>query len=102
MNQGKEHRECLWCGKGFERHCGGSPQRFCSAAHRTAFWSALRRWAERAVAADALTVDHIRNADPAGSVHASLGCHLAEAGRRAQRAAVNACTVTGARTLRIL
>ena len=39
--------------------------RFCCATHRTAFWSALRRWAERAVAVGALTVDQIRNADPA-------------------------------------
>jgi hypothetical protein len=30
-----------------------------------ALWSALRRWAERAVAAGALTVDQIRSADPA-------------------------------------
>jgi hypothetical protein len=30
-----------------------------------AFWSALRRWAERAVAAGTLTVDHIRSSDPA-------------------------------------
>jgi hypothetical protein len=40
------------------------PQRFCSAAHRVAFWSALRRWAERAVAAGALTVDHVKSGDP--------------------------------------
>jgi hypothetical protein len=30
-----------------------------------AFWSALRQWAERAVAAGVLTVDHIRSSDPA-------------------------------------
>jgi len=56
---------CLWCRRAFVAHRGGSPQRFCRARCRTAFWSALRRWAERAVAAGALTIDHIRNADPA-------------------------------------
>jgi len=54
---------CLWCGRTFTPRRGGSPQRFCCAAHRTAFWSALRRWSERAVAAGALTIDQIRNAD---------------------------------------
>ena len=56
---------CLWCGRSFTARRGGSPQRFCRARCRTAFWSALRRWAERAVASGALTIDHIRNADPA-------------------------------------
>ena len=56
---------CLWCGRPFQARRGGSPQRFCCGAHRMAFWSALRRWAERAVAAGALTVDHIRSGDPA-------------------------------------
>ena len=52
---------CLWCGRPFRVRRGGSPQRFCSAAHRMAFWSALRRWAERAVAAGMLTVADINN-----------------------------------------
>jgi hypothetical protein len=52
---------CLWCGRSFPARRGGSPKRFCSAAHRVEFWSALRRWGERAVAAGALTVDQIRN-----------------------------------------
>jgi hypothetical protein len=56
---------CLWCAHPFGPRRGGSPQRFCCAAHRIAFWSALRRWAERAVARGALTVDHIRSGDPA-------------------------------------
>jgi hypothetical protein len=56
---------CLWCERPFQERRGGSPKRYCSAAHRMAFWSALRRWAERAVAAGVLTVDHIRNGDPA-------------------------------------
>ena len=56
---------CRWCGRLFQARRGGSPQRFCSAAHRMAFWSALRCWAERAVAAGALTVDQIGKADPA-------------------------------------
>ena len=56
---------CLWCERPFGSRRGGSPQRFCCAAHRIAFWSALRRWGERAVASGGLTVDHIKNADPA-------------------------------------
>jgi hypothetical protein len=44
---------------------GGSPQRFCSTEHRSLFWSALRRWGARAVAAGILTIADIRNGDPA-------------------------------------
>ena len=40
------------------------PQRFCCGAHRMAFWSALRRWAERAVAAGVLSLDQIREGAP--------------------------------------
>jgi hypothetical protein len=56
---------CLWCGRPFSARRGGSPKRFCCATHRTAFWSALRRWGERAVAAGVVTVADIRNAAPA-------------------------------------
>jgi hypothetical protein len=55
---------CLWCGRPFPARRGGSPQRFCCSAHRMAFWSALRRWAERAVAAGVLSLDRIRKGDP--------------------------------------
>jgi hypothetical protein len=56
---------CEWCGRPFRPRRGGSPQRFCGARCRTAFWSALRRWGERAVAAGILTIADIRNGDPA-------------------------------------
>jgi hypothetical protein len=57
---------CLWCHNPFlPRRNGGSPQRFCSGEHREIFWSASRRWAERAVAAGVLTVDQIKDNDPA-------------------------------------
>jgi hypothetical protein len=56
---------CLWCEHPFRGHRGGSAQRFCTARCRTAFWSALRRWGERALSAGVLTVDHIRSSDPA-------------------------------------
>jgi hypothetical protein len=52
---------CLWCGHPFRARRGGSPQRFCRARCRTAFWSALRRWGERAIAAGTLTVTDLRN-----------------------------------------
>ena len=60
-----ETRACLWCERPFPGRRGGSPQRFCCSRCRTAFWSALRRWAEKAVAVGALTVDHLRGGDPA-------------------------------------
>jgi hypothetical protein len=53
-------RVCLWCERPFPARRGGSPKRFCCAAHRIAFWSAVRRWAERAVAAGVLSLDQIR------------------------------------------
>ena len=56
---------CPWCGRPFRARRGGSAQRFCGAACRSAFWSALRRWGERAVAAGVLTIDDIKNGDPA-------------------------------------
>jgi hypothetical protein len=56
---------CLWCERPFPARRGGSPQRFCTARCRTAFWTAMRRWGERAVSAGVLTVDHIRSSDPA-------------------------------------
>ena len=52
---------CLWCRRPFSARRGGSPKRFCCAAHRMAFWSAARRWAERAVVSGFLSVDDIRN-----------------------------------------
>ena len=51
---------CLWCGHIFRARRGGSTQRFCRARCRTAFWSALRRWGERAIAAGAPTVIDLR------------------------------------------
>jgi hypothetical protein len=57
--------KCSWCGQDFPARRGGSPRRFCSTEHRSLFWSALRRWAERAVAAGILTIADIRNGDPA-------------------------------------
>jgi endogenous inhibitor of DNA gyrase (YacG/DUF329 family) len=56
---------CPWCERPFRARQGGSPQRFCRARCRTMFWSALRRWGERAVAAGFLTIDAVKNGDPA-------------------------------------
>jgi len=56
---------CQWCDGPFRVRRGGSPQRFCGSRCRTAFWSALRRWGERAVAAGILTINDIKKADPA-------------------------------------
>lgn len=56
---------CPWCGRPFRARRGGSAQRFCRAKCRTMFWSALRHWGERAVAGGFLTVDAIKNGNPA-------------------------------------
>jgi hypothetical protein len=63
---------CLWCKRPFRARRGGSPKRFCCAAHRIAFWSAARRWAERAVVSGLLSVDDIRN-DPTEACRFSWG-----------------------------
>jgi hypothetical protein len=55
---------CDWCNTPFRPRRGGSPQRFCDGRCRTAFWSALRRWGERAIDAGVLTIDDIRTGDP--------------------------------------
>src|SRR6202040_4317978 len=57
--------KCSWCGRDLQVRRGGSPQRFCSTEHRSLFWSTLRRWGARAVAAGILTIADIRNGDPA-------------------------------------
>jgi hypothetical protein len=54
---------CPWCEKPFRARRGGSPQRFCGAKCRSAFWSALRRWGDRAVATGILSIADIRNGD---------------------------------------
>jgi hypothetical protein len=54
-------RLCLWCERPFPAHRGGSPQRFCTARCRTAFWTALRRWGERAVSTGILAIADIRD-----------------------------------------
>jgi hypothetical protein len=56
---------CLWCGRPFPVRRGGSRQRFCCAGHRTMFWGAARKWAERAVTVGILTVADIKNGAPA-------------------------------------
>src|SRR4051794_17486369 len=58
-------RVCRWCTKQFKARRGGSPQCFCGPRCRTAFWSALRRWGERAVATGVLIIADLRDADPA-------------------------------------
>ena len=63
LNQGTL-ASCQWCEGPFRARRGGSPQRFCSSKCRSAFWTALRRWGERAVAAGVLRLDQIRNGAP--------------------------------------
>jgi hypothetical protein len=56
---------CLWCTAPVTLRRGGSPRKFCSACCRHEFHSCARRWAEAAVAAGALSVDVLKNGDPA-------------------------------------
>jgi hypothetical protein len=70
---------CPWCERPFRARRGGSPQRFCGSKCRATFWSALRRWGERAVAAGIL-VDRRHQVRRSHSVHASWSRHLAPAG----------------------
>ncbi len=53
--------DCLWCGAAFEARNGGKRQRFCRPLCRTAFHSASRRWAERAIASGALSIADLRS-----------------------------------------
>jgi hypothetical protein len=66
---------CDWCDRSFRPRRGGSPHRFCGPKCRTAFWTALRRWGERAVAAGILTVGDIRSGDPAACTPKLVGRH---------------------------
>ena len=54
---------CEWCEQPFRPRRGGSPQRFCGVECRSAFWTALCRWGERAVAAGILRISDIRKSD---------------------------------------
>jgi hypothetical protein len=56
---------CQWCEQPFRPRRGGSPQRFCGPKCRATFWAALRRLGERAFVSGIVTIDDIRNADPA-------------------------------------
>ena len=56
---------CRWCGRACRPRCGRSPRSFCTSGCRTAFHTAARRWAERALASGALTIDELRSGDPA-------------------------------------
>jgi hypothetical protein len=35
---------CVWCSKSFSARSAGKPQQFCCAAHRRAFWEAIRAY----------------------------------------------------------
>src|SRR4030088_336444 len=70
--QHTEKAHCVWCGRAFTlRTTGGSAQRFCSTAHRKAFWTAARRWTMRAIETGLLSVDCLKGIRT--SVHAAGG-----------------------------
>lgn len=52
---------CLWCDRPITRkHRRGSEQKFCSAAHRMAFWTAARRWVARMIESGSLTLEDLK------------------------------------------
>jgi hypothetical protein len=60
-----EDGKCLLCDRPFRaRRTGGTPKKFCSPAHRNAFHTAARKWAEKAVADGRITLDDLKH-DPA-------------------------------------
>jgi hypothetical protein len=62
-----EDGTCLLCDRPFQaRRTGGTPKKFCSPAHRNAFHTAARKWAEKAVADGRITLDDLKR-DPAAS-----------------------------------
>lgn len=59
-----ENGRCLFCDRPFQaRRTGGTPKKFCSPAHRNAFHTAARKWAEKAVADGRITLDDLKR-DP--------------------------------------
>jgi hypothetical protein len=66
--------KCLWCGRAFTpRTSGGTPAKFCSAAaHREAYHSAVRHWAEAEIAGGRLTVPKSATAQRARSLQPPL------------------------------
>ena len=60
---------CVWCGAQISvKHRRGSPRRFCTAHHRTAYSSAARRWGMAAFEAGLLSLEDLRAGEQ--SVHA--------------------------------
>src|SRR5262249_575493 len=51
----------LWCDSPFKSRRGGFSQRFCGPRCRNAFWSALRRWGDRAIADGVLTIAEMKD-----------------------------------------
>ena len=72
LNQ-KTLTSCQWCEGPFRARRAGTAQRFCSSKCRSAFWTALRRWGESAVAAGVLSLDEIREGAPAACMLLSGG-----------------------------
>ena len=53
---------CLWCGQPYEPSRRGSPQRFCSTAHRRAYDAAARAWVRRALQFGLLCIADLQSA----------------------------------------
>lgn len=54
---------CPWCGQPFEvKSIGAHRKRFCSPACKGRYHTALRRWAQKALAEGELSLEDLRSA----------------------------------------
>jgi hypothetical protein len=84
---------CLWCAVPLSLRRGGSPKKFCSTRCRHEFHSSARRWAEAAIAAGALSVNVLKNGNPAACTLLPRANSLEPIGEAATRS----CAIVAAR-----
>ena len=52
---------CPWCDKPFmSKTIGAHRKRFCSSTYKDAYHTALRKWAQRAVEGDGVTITDLK------------------------------------------
>jgi hypothetical protein len=54
-------RTCPWCGRLFTVcRSGGAQKRFCSSAHRHAFWTAARRYVAKEIETGRIRIEALK------------------------------------------
>jgi hypothetical protein len=84
---------CLWCSGPMAAGQRGSPRRFCSGAHRSAFHSAARRFVSRMIGEGRLSVADLHGARKACTlqpwpISAAAAGRVAKSPRNAPRAKI--------------